>query len=124
MNSILNVLNIFTVFFVVYTDLLSTPEDVTVIKGGTVRFNCSTTLEFVDWQFIKPDSDDAPVVINYQQNIVDSYKSRHSLITDEPGVFDLQIDRTVLSDAGTYICVDNGGFGPQKATAKLTVLGM
>ena len=48
---------------------------------------------------------------------------RMTVKTKVIGEYTLVIYDTIMADSGTFTCVDNAGFGPEKAETELIVVG-
>ena len=95
------------------------------IEGSTVIINCSTTIGVrVDWEYISAVST-TKVALYSGQEITRARRERCSVTGDgSKGEYNLKIESIDSSDAGTYICVDNGGYGPERIVSTLVVLSI
>ena len=94
------------------------------MTGDTATFKCSTNeTTSVYWLYTAVGSMSDPVEIYWGRQVITSLEKRYSVNTDAPGQYDLTITDVQFSDAGQYICVENGGFGPGRSTAELLVFG-
>ena len=106
------------------------------LLGGTARLNCSTSYpRAVYWQHT-PAAAATPVTTPsakttskqldiFVGDLTDEYRyeRRHEVSINETfGQYDLVIKDLKLSDAGSYFCLDDMGFGVQ-VQAELVVLG-
>ena len=71
----------------------------------------------VDWRF----SGDKDCI--YCDVLSHKFIGRFSVNASVVGEYTLRVENITKTDEGVYTCIDNAGFGPDKASAKLTVVG-
>ena len=72
----------------------------------------------VDWRF----SGDKDCI--YCSGVLShKYIGRYSVNASVVGEYTLRVENITKKDEGVYTCIDNAGFGPDEASAELTVVG-
>ena len=100
--------------------MTSNPRDVVVLQGERVEFICGSSInESVSWHY-RPTSSQTEVRILSGGRLINQFKTKFT--AKENGVYKLIINNSSLADGGTYICIENLGFG-EKASAELTIIG-
>src|SRR6218665_1033303 len=107
------------------------PRDTQVIAGDTAKLTCSTNNPSmaIYWNYspvgVDPSSPDSrPTYVYRYGDVIKRFRARFEVERNESaGATNLVIGQVNASDAGTYICQDNDGFG-ETGRAQLIVLGM
>lgn len=97
------------------------PQNAAVVVGQSVIFHCRTESKWSIWWKFKSTSNAADeVFISKDGNF---YEDRYAVNIKEAGQFDLHINYTRLTDAGTYICVEFLGNATVRHFSELVVFG-
>ena len=84
-----------------------------------VYFHCRTDKQTpVDWRF-SGDED----CIYCSGFLSYKYIGHYSVNASVSGEYTLRVDNITQNDAGVYTCIDDAGFGPDVASAVLTIIG-
>lgn len=96
-------------------------QDKTVQTGQVLEQTCCTTgSDPVNWEFKGKNNKDFARVYN-GESLVDHFKNKFSVIAHSR-CFTIKSTNTTVDQSGTYKCVDNAGFGPDKANAEVFVI--
>ena len=100
-----------------------TELNMTSVVGDMVNLPCNSTHNSdVDWRH--QDTPTSPVYYVYTNGLVyDIFKSRFTVDRrPQQGKYDLVISLVQLTDAGLYICIDDGGFSQRRFIYELSVI--
>lgn len=100
------------------------PQNVAVVVGQSVIFHCRTESHTpFGWKF-KSTSTTAPeIFIVFKDTIVSAEFERCDINASAEGQYDLHINNTRLSDAGTYTCTEFAEAATIKHFSELVVFG-
>lgn len=105
--------------------IFTRPQNITSDKGKTANLTCRTSKDSVNWLFRQKGNREQIEIfsidsLNMSPNVT---KGKFYVAKETSTLFTLIINNVTEFHAGTYECVDDGGFGPERATAELTVKG-
>ena len=98
---------------------------ITVFVDQIIQLECFTDQPRpVNWLFKSVTSSSADSIPIYEGGTVAfDVVDRMTVKTKVIGEYTLVIYDTTVADSGTFTCVDNAGFGPEKAETELLVVG-
>ena len=104
------------------SDMEVTSANITMFIPKFVEFRCGSNKSYpVDWKFSGEEEDIFKSgVLSYK------YIGRYSVtsVTTSGAVeYSLRIEKNTRKEIGVYTCVDDAGFGPDKAAAELVARG-
>ena len=90
-------------------------RNLTAAEGADISIDCLITKgDFADWDFrFNFTSDIKPLYRGREWDANNAAKERMSTSNETNGKFYLHIKNVIKSDAGTYTCTDNDGFGQE-----------
>ena len=97
------------------------PSDLVTQQGQTVEFSCQTdVLASINWNFI-PTAAQNEIRIVTGGSLVESFDNKFMLNSNATTSV-LTIMEISVSDSGSYVCIENLGFG-ERSSSELIVLG-
>ena len=117
--------HVITVIIIVPPEIIIPPEDITVINGSAVVFNCTVVgdpLPSISWFFSGVNLSNVPLMLPFGRfidNVVTNTTLNNNTILSS-----LRLNETVSFIAGNYTCRASNSLGSINETAVLTVHGM